>query len=259
MTFAVICVWNFCNISSICIIINTIIHILATQNEQAVCAILCELGIFLFFVFFLYKSLIDWVGVYEFVNLLNDFNPEPQSLCMSLDMCDSNPHASGVVNNVKSVPTSGPVGTTFVVSATYTVWFCLILFIFELIWKKITNTTGVGQTLLTIFPANGSPAWQYEQDFYSLTPGRYSSILIRLFFVFVQSLRARYSISGSFTAVPNIPFPFLPGDYQINCEVCEGKMIFHFSLVIWLLGLCGGGHSNEFLIAQANGTFVITK
>jgi hypothetical protein len=58
-------------------------------------------------------------------------------------------------------------------------------------------------------------------------------------------LTRRYSISGSFVATPEIPFPYFPGQYVVNCEVCEG--------------MCGGGHSNEFWIAQGNGMFTITQ
>jgi len=155
-------------------------------------------------------ALCTFVGIYEFVNLLNSFNPEPQSICMFLHQCYSNPYAAGKVTLVKSSPPSGPRGTQFFLSAGYT----------------ITNTTGLGQTLLTVFPMDNSTPWQYEVDFYSLTPGK-------------------YSISGGFVALPQIPYPMLPGGYVVTCEVCEGQ--------------CGGGHSNEFLIAQGSSSFTITK
>jgi len=170
-----------------------ICSLLPTQTEQIICGFLCDL-----------------VGIQEFVYLLNTYNPEPTTLCMSLDTCPSNPNAAGKINIVTSSPKAGPQGTTFTVSSGY----------------SITTATGLGQTLLIVIPLDGTPPWQYEVDFYTLPPGK-------------------YSISGSFTATPQIPYPYFPGNYVITCEVCEG--------------LCGGGHSNEFYIAQANGSFIITK
>jgi len=163
------------------------------QSLELVCGFLC-----------------DFVGIYEFVNFLNSYNPEPQSLCMDLRQCDSNPYAKGKVTSMRNTPPSGPRGTQFTLNAAYT----------------ITNYTGVGQTLLTVIPMDNSTPWQYEVDFYSLQPGK-------------------YSITGSFLAVPQIPYPMLPGNYQVTCEVCEG--------------LCGGGHSNEFVIAQGTSAFTISK
>lgn len=198
--------------------------LVAGTNLPAVCSILCEL-----------------VGIYEFVNFLNDLNPEQYTLCMSLRMifallipcfnvlswlivsslvdvldlaafvastpsirlrvlsftffldsvsqpgqCTSNPYASGRISSIVSQPPSGPRGTQFTLTATYTVCnteastFFLSFFFrphlapIILSDSKITNYTGVGQTLLTVFPKDNSTPWQYEVDFYSLQPGQYA-------------------------------------------------------------------------------------
>jgi hypothetical protein len=51
--------------------------------------------------------------------------------------------------------------------------FCAVLGFLLASDAQITNFTGVGQTLLTVFPKDNSTPWQYEADFYSLTPGKY--------------------------------------------------------------------------------------
>jgi len=138
--------------------------------EQQICMVLCEIA-----------------GIEEFNKLVNDIDPDPIWLCMEMDVCPSDPYASGKVNFVKTSPTSGPQGTTFTLSAGYT----------------ITNVTGTGEVFLLVVPSGEGEPFGWEETIIAQQPGP-------------------YHLAGSFTSIPTESEPFNPGTYQTFCEVCEG-------------------------------------
>jgi len=139
--------------------------------EQQICMVLCEI-----------------VGIEEFNNLVNDLDPDPIWICMEIDVCPYNKYAAGKVTSVKTSPSAGPMGTTFTVTAGYT----------------ITNTTGTGQIILAVIPPSEGEPFGWEGTIIGQAPGQ-------------------YTISESFTANPSENEPFTPGPYQTLCEVCEGS------------------------------------
>jgi len=91
--------------------------------EEQVCNVLCDI-----------------VGIEAFIKLLSAADPDPIYICEELDqLCPINDKASANITSLAVSPASGPAGTTFSISALYTV----------------KNPIGTGQFVLACLPPNG--------------------------------------------------------------------------------------------------------
>jgi len=153
-------------------------------------------------------------GIEYFSELLQDVDPDPIWICMELDACPSVKNATGVIKKMLVTPTAAPQMSTFSISFTY----------------QITSETGAGQTLIAVVPPSESigEIFGWENLIVSQEPGM-------------------YQVSAEFVAEPSQepPEDFIPGVYEVFCEVCEGT--------------CGDTHSTAYLIASGVTSFNITQ
>jgi len=142
---------------------------LPNQLEQTVCELLC-----------------DYVGITEFINLIQYEDPDPIYICQVMDLCSYTP--GGAVNITRSyaTPTSGPTGTTFTIGIDYTV----------------ISATSVGTLAISIMAPDGNDLGDGE-----FTEGQ---------------APGRYNIAWQLQATPSEQESFGPGVYKIQMAVCAG-------------------------------------
>jgi len=145
---------------------------LSNNLEATICSLIC-----------------DYVGITEFVNVLDDIDPDPIFYCEELDLCPVALHAKGKITSVVVQPPFGPSGTTFNIQISY----------------QITNATGTSTLEVDVYPPSsdgGSPFGDAEL-LGSLPVGKYSA-------------------DFQLTASPSEQEPFSPGIYKTNILLCEG-------------------------------------
>merc|ERR1711916_253032 len=77
---------------------------LPNKIEDTVCDLLC-----------------DYVGITEFIKIIQEADPDPVYICQKLNLCLIAPNAACKSVSFTVVPQSGPVGTTFDMTYTFTV------------------------------------------------------------------------------------------------------------------------------------------
>eukprot|EP00026_Physarum_polycephalum_P017322 Phypoly_transcript_18515.p1 GENE.Phypoly_transcript_18515~~Phypoly_transcript_18515.p1 ORF type:complete len:229 (+),score=30.82 Phypoly_transcript_18515:56-742(+) len=130
--------------------------------------------------------LCDFVGIKEFVRIINQTDPDPIWYCQELHACPKVDGGSVTISSCTVTPSSGAIGTTFKVITAYTV----------------NNATGPGlQTITLIPPGGGEPAGDANVDF-GQAPGPYS-------------LEWDIPSNSNFTA----------GQYGVQIQICEGDCL----------------------------------
>jgi len=167
--------------------IDTLIEIIANGGIIGGCSDLCGL---------LNNSvetdicqiLCDVVGIDEFINLINDADPDPIWICEEVTFCPVNPScAANIVSGVMT-PAKGPDGTKF----TYTIVY------------NVTNTIGTGQVGLVVIPPNSDGSEPFGD-----------------FVLIVEQAPGEYKAEFQFQATPSEQETFTPGVYQVEGAVCE--------------------------------------
>jgi len=144
---------------------------LSEQLEQVVCNLLC-----------------DYVGIEEFINIINETDPDPIYICQEMDACPVVNGGTVTINKANVVPAYGAEGATFNINMIYTV----------------VNATGPGGLTVLVLPAspfdNPMSDFEFEEG---QAPGQ-------------------YSIQWQIQAQPSEGETFAPGVYQVQVAVCAG-------------------------------------
>eukprot|EP01119_Soliformovum_irregulare_P001259 TRINITY_DN10988_c0_g1_i1.p1 TRINITY_DN10988_c0_g1~~TRINITY_DN10988_c0_g1_i1.p1 ORF type:complete len:237 (+),score=57.62 TRINITY_DN10988_c0_g1_i1:30-740(+) len=148
---------------------NALCSQLNNQVEGAVCNLLC-----------------DYVGINEFINLVDDADPDPIFYCQELSVCPTSKTSAAQWLSAVAVPKSGPAGTTFNINVVY----------------RILNTTGTGTIEFDVNPPNGDP-FGAAGLLIEVPPGTYS---------------AQFQVQTQASEQE----PFSPGSYPVACYICEG-------------------------------------
>jgi len=142
---------------------------LNNQLEVVVCDMLC-----------------DYVGIEEFIQLVNDEDPDPIWLCEEMDACPVNDNAAGNITSASVVPKQGHKGDQFQLFVT----------------AQITNAIGTGEIAFEIHPVSGFPLGEgFLLE--SLQPGN-------------------YKFQFHWRAEPVKEQHWSPGVYNITVAICEG-------------------------------------
>jgi len=129
----------------------------------------------------------DYIGIEEFINLVEYEDPDPIYLCQIVDLC---PVVNGGAVNITSLyvdPPSGPQGTFFNITMVYTV----------------LSPTGPGLLAVTIVPPGADFPFGGE-DFQEGQP------------------KGSYPVGWQLQATPSENESFGPGVYQVQAAVCAG-------------------------------------
>jgi len=128
----------------------------------------------------------DYVGIEEFIKLIEKEDPDPIFFCEEAKICYTNTNGTAVTNNVFVDPTSGQAGTKFQIGFNYTV----------------TSYTSSGGPNVVVVPPAGMPVGGAE--FYDgQAPGTYVTVF-------------------SLDTTPSEQEPFTPGDYGVELALCAG-------------------------------------
>jgi len=131
--------------------------------------------------------LCDYVGIKEFIAIIDHADPDPIYYCEELSSCTHTDGGAVTINATASTPTSGPVGTTFQIGIIYIV----------------ANTTSTGLLVIDVYPpGNGMPISDGE-----LVEGQAPGV---------------YKISWSLDTSPNSGNDYIPGSYVAVLGVCAG-------------------------------------
>eukprot|EP00163_Fabomonas_tropica_P002916 TRINITY_DN1237_c0_g1_i1.p1 TRINITY_DN1237_c0_g1~~TRINITY_DN1237_c0_g1_i1.p1 ORF type:complete len:267 (+),score=77.61 TRINITY_DN1237_c0_g1_i1:199-999(+) len=141
---------------------------LPSKVEATVCNLLC-----------------DYVGITEFIKLLNDVDPDPIFICESIRVC-SVCKGAAKVDSVQVAPASGPQGSTFDIEVAFTV----------------ENKTCTGEIAVSIQPPDAMPFGSAQLST-GIKPGS-------------------YGVKFQLQAQPSQQEPFSPGTYQVGFALCEG-------------------------------------
>jgi len=128
----------------------------------------------------------DYVGITEFINLVEEEDPDPIFLCQEVDLC---PIVEGGQVNITSAtvsPKQGPQGTTFTITMVY----------------NVVSATGPGLVVVNIVPPADMPFGDEE-------------------FEEGQS-KGAYKTQWQLQANPSEGESFSPGVYQVQVAVCAG-------------------------------------
>jgi len=143
---------------------------LPNQYEAVACDLIC-----------------DYIGIEEFINLVEYEDPDPIYMCQVVDLC---PVVNGGAANITTLnvsPASGPQGSTFTITMLY----------------KVISPTGPGLLNVLIVPPGADFPFGGEQ------------------FQEGQSIGA-YKVQWQFQATPSENESFSPGVYQVQAQVCAG-------------------------------------
>jgi hypothetical protein len=112
------------------------------KTEENVCNMLC-----------------DAVGVYTFINLIQRYSGDldPIYFCELVHACPIHDGGSAHLDKLTITPTSGPIGTTFEIDVTFTVF----------------NQTSTGEIVISVKPPKSDPFGDGVLDT-GFTPGRYN-------------------------------------------------------------------------------------
>eukprot|EP01113_Clastostelium_recurvatum_P017387 TRINITY_DN203_c0_g1_i2.p1 TRINITY_DN203_c0_g1~~TRINITY_DN203_c0_g1_i2.p1 ORF type:complete len:240 (-),score=61.76 TRINITY_DN203_c0_g1_i2:76-795(-) len=130
--------------------------------------------------------LCSFVGIKEFVKIIESTDPDPIYICQVMKVC---PAVNGGKVNITSAtvsPASGPQGSEFAITMQYTV----------------LNQTSTGLLMVEIKPTNGEPIDDAVLS-EGLAPGK-------------------YDITFRLKTTPTEDEPFLPGLYNVEVAVCAG-------------------------------------
>jgi len=145
---------------------------LSNQYEFIICDLLC-----------------DYVGIEEFIAIIQYEDPDSIYTCQLLDACAEVDGGQAKITKVWVTPSSGPQGTNFTLGMMY----------------QVIKTTGPGYLSVFIFPPSNDPSFPFGGDaFVDVTdPGT-------------------YGIEFSFVASPSESEDFAPGLYVVSFAICEG-------------------------------------
>lgn len=145
---------------------------LKSQIEATICNLLC-----------------DYIGVTEFIKLIQDADPDPIWICEEIKVC---PVCVGAANitSVTSSPPSGPQGTTFNIGMEF----------------QVTKALCTGEIAVQINPPPSSGAFPFGTGnlVTGIAPGQ-------------------YGIKMQLQAQPSQQEPFSPGNYGIEFAICAGS------------------------------------
>jgi len=133
--------------------------------------------------------LCDYVGINEFVNLLDDVDPDPVFYCQELDVCATSMSSKAKITKVVVKPPSGPAGTTFNFMVQY----------------QVINTTGTATLEIDVFPPDSDGGFPFGD----------AELL-------GQVTPATYTMQFQMTASPSENEDFSPGKYKTQIALCEG-------------------------------------
>eukprot|EP01111_Echinosteliopsis_oligospora_P010550 TRINITY_DN330_c0_g1_i1.p1 TRINITY_DN330_c0_g1~~TRINITY_DN330_c0_g1_i1.p1 ORF type:complete len:264 (+),score=54.15 TRINITY_DN330_c0_g1_i1:84-794(+) len=145
---------------------------LPKKDEQITCNLIC-----------------DYVGIKEFVKVINSTDPDPIYYCEDLHMCEHTENGAVTINSIQVVPPSGPQGTTFQIQVAYTV----------------INATSTGQVIVEIVPPEGDPSQPFGGS--ELSTGQQPG---------------EYAVGFQVVASPTEDEDFAPGAYTVEFAVCAG-------------------------------------
>lgn len=144
--------------------------LLPNKIEATVCNLLCDI-----------------VGIEEFVKLVQKADLDPIYFCELLKVCPIHDGGAAHIIQLRTVPPSGPQGTTFSLEAAF----------------QVTNQTGTGEIAIAISPPDGEPFGDAE-----LTEG---------------FAPGSYGIKFQLQAEPSEQEPFSPGVYKYEIALCYGE------------------------------------
>jgi len=141
------------------------------------------------------KIVCDYVGVTEFMKLVEAADLNSIWLCQQTKMCtinDCDAEICAKFSEFRAIPAKGPIGSTFLLTAALHVF----------------NQTGTGEFVFGVDPSGGFPLGHTELVSDGWKPG-------------VYNLNWEVTISNE-GGDPDQP-PFLPGMYKVGVAACEGK------------------------------------
>ena len=142
------------------------------KTEENVCNMLC-----------------DVVGVYTFINLIQRYSGDldPIYFCELVHACPIHDGGSAHLDKLTITPLSGPIGTTFEIDVTFTVF----------------NQTSTGEIVISVKPPKSDPFGDGVLDT-GFTPGR-------------------YNIKFSLETNPSEEEAFEHGTYIVELFGCDGE------------------------------------
>jgi len=168
--------------------VNDLLNAILNGGVLGSCGALCQEAITDPSLQVICDLLCDYVGIEEFINLVNSTDPDPIWLCQEMDACPIVLGGKVVINSADVDPASGAEGATFNISMVYTV----------------TNATGPGGLTILILPASDFDFPMSDFEFEEgQTPGT-------------------YEITWTLQAEPSENESFSSGVYQVEVAVCAG-------------------------------------
>lgn len=142
------------------------------KTEENICNMLC-----------------DAVGVYSFINLIQRYSGDLDSIyfCELVKACPVHDGGSARLDKITVSPSIGPIGTTFNIDATFTVF----------------NETSTGELVISVKPPKSDPFGDGILDT-GFTPGQ-------------------YSIKFSIQTQPSEQESFENGNYIVELFGCDGE------------------------------------
>jgi len=132
----------------------------------------------------------EYVGVNEFINVINDTDPDPIYYCQEFDMCPIVNGGQVAIIRTHVSPISGEAGTTFNITWTY----------------KVVAPTGPGLLSIVVLPPVND---QFDMPFG--------------FSGFIEGQPVGiYEAEAGIDTTPQEMEPFNPGQWIANVAVCEG-------------------------------------
>jgi len=130
--------------------------------------------------------LCGYVGIKEFIKIINETDPDPIFMCQELGACIHRDGGKVEINSTSVAPTSGPAGTHFKIGMAYTV----------------INATSTGLLVINIIDPSGMG---FGGD--DLVEGQAPDF---------------YQVAWDLDTTPNQDEPFLPGNYTVQLAICAG-------------------------------------
>lgn len=132
--------------------------------------------------------LCDYVGITEFMKLLQHEDPDPIFLCQELKICPVHDDGQASITNSTVSPTKGAQGTTFEITMVF----------------EVTKQTGTGETAVIIQPPGGGQPMGTANLNEGFPPGK-------------------YGVTWKLTATPSEQEAFDAGVYRVETALCEGE------------------------------------
>jgi len=144
--------------------------LLPNELEATICDLLC-----------------DYVGIEEFIKLLDDVDPDPIWICEELNVCPINDNAAANITYAGVQPQRGHKGEKFLFTLNY----------------DIINPIGTGELDILIIPPDAEPFGDGN--------------------LLVNVPAGSYSAQFELQAKPNEQEPFDAGNYTTVFQICEGS------------------------------------